>query len=374
MTDNRSFLEDFWSDDLLDELLGVELSDSDLDQKLEIEPQLIRSDLLFRIIHLVHEEISTYSRLVKETKLLREFLTNLANAMNFKEGEDYFRSVSKNVILADIPNLTSTLSTLISGSSRLCQKFPVDIAENSRAFFLICIYGAAFRGYSLRQTNEHLTTERLSYIIRGKTERIPDDLGTCDISQLLNYLSMVDTQDWFDIPVNVRLPILQILSKYTGSFHKFSSQIQGSMKTLHAIFGREEIYCGKAKTNPVQFIEVDSAKWDGLDCLNAQNSYLTELFPTDLRTDTVRDLLSSNVSHAAADVNLDLSNEPDRIMAMAEERLSQVSNRTVARCFGRGLATLGSIKMVDTQKLQFPKLDFSLRLPAGYTRLVFLIA
>ena len=70
-------------------------------------------------------------------------------------------------------------------------------------------------------------------------------------------------------------------------------------------------------------MKVDLAKWDGLDCLNSQNPYLTELFPTDLRTDAVRDLLSSNQSHAAADVNLDLSNEPDRIMAMAEERLSQ---------------------------------------------------
>ena len=79
-------------------------------------------------------------------------------------------------------------------------------------------------------------------------------------------------------------------------------------------------------------------------------------------------MLSSNSPHAATEIDLDLSSErPDRIMALAEERLQEVSKRTVARTFGRGLAVLGSIKIIAIQKLQLPKLDLSLRLPSGYT-------
>ena len=111
--DNRDVLEDFWSGELLTELLGPKPPQTD--RKFEIEPQLIRADLLFRILHLVYEEISTYSRLIKETRLLRDFLANLANSMNFKEGETYFRSLAKTNVPSDLPNLTSTLSNLILG-------------------------------------------------------------------------------------------------------------------------------------------------------------------------------------------------------------------------------------------------------------------
>ena len=48
----------------------------------------------------------------------------------------------------------------------------------------------------------------------------------------------------------------QVLSEYSGEFHKFSRDIRGSMKTLHAIFGRDGIMSDKATINPVQCIEV----------------------------------------------------------------------------------------------------------------------
>ena len=170
------------------------------------------------------------------------------------------------------------------------------------------------------------------------------------------------------MPSILTLPIMDKLREYRKSIPTIIPGLKGSIENLHAILGRADIVNSTSVLESVQCIEVDTNKWNGLDCLNSQNSYLAELFPKDLRTDSVCELLSSNVAHLATEVGLDPPSErQDRIMALAEERLQEISKRTVARTFGRGLAVLGSSKILPIQKLQFPRIDLSLRLPSGYT-------
>ena len=77
----------------------------------------------------------------------------------------------------------------------MCQRMPLDHGENSRIFFICCVYGAAFRGYSLLDTIAKVAADRLTYIISGKTEMIQNDPEHfCDIKGLLNFLSLVDPQ------------------------------------------------------------------------------------------------------------------------------------------------------------------------------------
>ena len=376
---NSALIKKFWPSELINDLIGRGKDDAVEEESslcIRKDGKLIGDETMLRILFLAHEELSTHGQYLDETVKLRTVLTQLSKAMGQAGYSSYLQSVTSAEISISVPNLTAVFHGIMTLDLGGVLQLPIDVGRDSRVFYILCLYSAAFIGLTVEETKEIFTSDKAAFVEEGAVHNVKwcpslgeyNHAGTGDIELLLNHLSFCSVDEWTDIPSILLLPIMDKLREYRTDIPTIIPGLKGSIDNLYGILGRDEILNPSSLLDSVHCLEVDTAKWNGLDCLNSQNPYLAELFPKDLRTDSVSELLSSNISHAATEVGLDLTSErPDRIMALAEERLQEVSKRTVARTFGRGLAVLGSSKIIPIQKLQFPRIDLSLRLPSGYT-------
>ena len=108
--------------------------------------------------------------------------------------------------------------------------------------------------------------------------------------------------------------------------------------------------------------DISSANSDGLSCL-ASNSFIRRIFPEDLRSVTAREILKT--SSPVPSSSIDLTRELVKTIAqlMVEEKLIEVSKRTISKLFERGLATVASsTKSPIVDNFRVPKIDLSLSL------------
>ena len=128
---------------------------------------------------------------------------------------------------------------------------------------------------------------------------------------------------------------------------------------------RDEISClrkflEKSETKTFAKIDHSSKAQDGLECLDG-HGFTKYIFPEDLRTTSARDLLSTFEPLTSAQIGISRHNQHTQIKV--EQTFVEMSKRTVAKMFGRALASFSQITINPVvDRFKEPKADFSLKL------------
>ena len=172
---------------------------------------------------------------------------------------------------------------------------------------------------------------------------------------LFALLSLVDYEVWSDFPEVLKLPILSVLRK-APTYHSLNFS-QARLDNLSLILEEAKIEkCSMFDWNNLTSLD------DGLNCL-AGDGFIKNIFPKDLRSVSARQLLNTSISIGSASIGLTRDVVNSTTQLMVEDKFIEITKRTVAKMYGRGLASYASISISPTiEKFQVPKVDLSLTL------------
>ena len=147
---------------------------------------------------------------------------------------------------------------------------------------------------------------------------------------LFALLSLVDYEVWSDFPEVLKLPILSVLR--TAPTYYSLNFSQARLDNLSLILEEAKIEkCSMFDWNNLTSLD------DGLNCL-AGDGFIKNIFPKDLRSVSARQLLNTSISIGSASIGLTRDVVNSTTQLMVEDKFIEITKRTVAKMYGRGLA------------------------------------
>jgi len=351
-----------WPRSFVENILNIKIDE----WKADLKPSRKHNEF-YRLLFLVHEEMSVLILEGKRVTRLRQIMLKLAYSDDFREyfaleRNDQFKRKYhpikvpniQDFILALLDKQNSTLSLLVDPQSSL--------------FLVACLYTAAFKGISPAKTLQEHCSSYNDFIKFGTTKFIElETTSTVNVELLAELCSLCSPKQWASLSTIVKLPLNILLDdiRDPGAKPKYSGERFRNLMTVLGHISEEKNQDFKQEDFEIPQKSVVVQTWDGMDCLKPTNDWMIKLFPEDLRSSVAASLLDSSIPVIGKNV-IDQANA-ESMMANAEPRLRQVSRRTVARTVGRGLATLATHRQMSLQTVRYPKVDLSMRMTAGFS-------
>ena len=311
-----------WSPDFLREL-GLEAKTM---PKLSSE----KLDTFYRVLFVVKEELQLSTDYASEAGFISEILP-----------ASYRHSPVMRILNA---TLNQTMTE--------CHRMPMNYRLNPVTCVVVNLYLIVHYGISPSTTRQLVALDVVDFIKSGKTGHFKLNMSpSTNTHMLFELLEHVSSSSWDSLPVPIVAPIrrhLVHLSRQSSLTKTQSLCIRRLLADHHAVLPHPRRHPDHSKIE------------DGLECLDGRG-FTKFIFPEDLRTQSARALLSTYQPLTSS--QLGISRHQQHTQLKVEQTFVEMSQRTVAKMFGRALATFSQSTINPVvDRFKEPKADFSLKL------------
>ena len=314
-------LQTLWSNEFISEL-GYEIKETKLANE-NLEP-------LYRILFVLKEELLLSQHFSLEAKFLIDILPKIYR----------------------VSPITQLIEKILSKQSVTSQLMSIPLSYNATptSCFIVNLYMIIFYGLNPVQTRQLVSTDLIDFMKNGTQSQyeLPPN-QTTNHTLLFQLLEHIPFKLWLDLPISYGSHIRRYLIKLSSEN-----------------LSKSECLCLRrilSDNNDQSFVSFDHSQLkieDGLECLDG-HGFTKFIFPEDLRTVSARELLSTYQPVTSAQIGI--SRHQQHTQIKIEQTFVEMSQRTVAKMFGRGLATFAQSTINPVvDRFKEPKADFSLKL------------